>query len=359
MRVAVVGAGVNGICSAISIADSGHNVTVFDSGNAFSETSSKSSRMFHGGIRYLEQGHLSLVKEALRERKAWMDFCPDDTYVKRFYIPIYKSQSRSRFKLFLGVKLYEWLAGKYSLGYSQYHSKKDTLSHIPNLKEQGLIGSVSYLDAVFNDVAVSQKLLEKLKDLGGVINEGVPVESLTDNGAILLADGHVKKFDFIVNAAGPWSSELLKTSKIYSSVSLDLIRGSHLVVDYKIAHPVVFQVAEDQRIIFLIPMDHYSLLGTTEVAQSINSKVEITNEEMEYLLGKVNSSLITPINKSDVIGSFSGLRPIIKASENEGFSRASRESQIEKFGRLVSVFGGKWTSAMSVGKKVSLEIQVR
>ena len=106
-------------------------------------------------------------------------------------------------------------------------------------------------------------------------------------------------------------------------------------------------------------MDNYSLLGTTEVAQSINSKVEVTNEEVEYLLRNVNSFLITPIMKSDVIDSFAGLRPIIKASENEGFSKASRESKIEKNGRLVTVFGGKWTSAMTLGKKASQEIQVR
>jgi len=356
MKVAVVGGGVNGICSAIAISESGNSVTVFDSGKAFSETSAKSSRMFHGGIRYLEQGHFSLVREALRERKAWIDFCPDDTHPKRFFIPSYKFQSRSRIKLFLGVKLYALLAGKYSLGKSLFHSKKYTLKHLPNLKEQDLLGSVSYLDVVFDDIAVSKKLIKKLKEIGGVIKENVAVTRVSDMGKVYFSDGSVKKFDRVVNVTGPWSAELLKKSKIHSGVELDLIKGSHLIVDYKINQPVVFQVVDDKRIIFLIPIGNYSLLGTTEVIQKINEKTEVTCEEVEYLLNEVNKFLNWPITKSNVIGSFAGLRPIVKACDNRSVSKTSRESKIERIGNLVSVFGGKWTSAMTLGKKVSLEI---
>lgn len=357
MKVAVVGAGVNGICAAISIAESGHDVTVFEMDKAFAQTSSKSSRMFHGGIRYLEQGHFSLVKEALRERKMWMDFCPDDTHVKRFFIPVFKCHSRSRAKLFLGVKLYEWLAHKYSLGRSLYHSKKDTLKHLPHLKEQDLLGSVSYLDVVFDDVTVGQKLLNKLKDLGGVVNESIAVKSVSEKAEMLLANGSIKKFDFIVNATGPWAAELLKLSNINTGVKLDLVKGSHLVVNYKTKQPVVFQVAEDQRVIFLIPIDSGSLLGTTEVAQPIDKKIDVTDEEIEYLLNEVNKFLLTPIIKSDVVASYAGLRPIIKTSRKEELSKASRESKIEKIGSLINVFGGKWTSAMTLGKKILQEMQ--
>ena len=110
IRVAVIGAGVNGVCSAIKLAEAGYSVNVFDKGKAFSETSSKSSRMFHGGIRYLEQGHFNLVREALIERKEWLAFAPEVTEIKRFF----KNQSRSRLVLYLGVKLYQWLAGAMS-----------------------------------------------------------------------------------------------------------------------------------------------------------------------------------------------------------------------------------------------------
>jgi len=358
MHVGVVGAGVNGICSAIAIAEKGHKVTVYDSGEAFSETSSKSSRMFHGGIRYLEQGHFALVKEALRERKTWAEFCPGDTQAKRFFIPIYRSKSRSRAKLFFGVKLYELLSGGYSFGKSFYHSKKETLQHLSYLKDKDLLGSVSYVDVVFDDVAVSQKLISRLEASGGLLKENITVTKVSENGEILFADGSVKKFDRIVNAAGPWSVELLKQSRIHSEVEYNLIKGSHLILDYEVTHPAVFQVGSDQRIIFLIPNNQGSILGTTEVPHSLKEKAEISASEIEYLLKNVNSFLIKPIGMNNILSNYSGLRPVIKyiGVGDPGFSQASRESKILMNHRLANIFGGKWTSALLLGEKVAQKI---
>ena len=173
MNIAVIGAGVNGVCSAIKFAEAGHSVSVFDKSKAFSETSSKSSRMFHGGIRYLEQGHFELVREALIERKEWLAFAPEATEIKRFFIPIFKNQSRSRFVSYLGVKFYQWLAGSMSLGSSSYFDKVETLKELPELKSEGLLGAVSYLDVVFDHEKVSRVLIDELLSKNASLHENL------------------------------------------------------------------------------------------------------------------------------------------------------------------------------------------
>jgi len=250
MNIAVIGAGVNGICSAIKLAEAGYSVSVFDKSKAFSETSSKSSRMFHGGIRYLEQGHFKLVRETLVERKEWLVLAPEATEIKRFFIPIFKNQSRSRLALYLGVRLYQWLAGKMSLGNSAYFDNVKTLEELPELKSENLLGSVSYLDVVFDHVKVSRLLIDELLSKNASLHENSPIKKISKVGVVVFEDDTEKKFDAIVNAAGPWIDGLLKQSSIESIYKLDLVRGSHLIIDYRISNAMVFQVKDEKRRLF-------------------------------------------------------------------------------------------------------------
>ena len=245
MNIAVIGAGVNGVCSAIKFAEAGHSVSVFDKSKAFSETSSKSSRMFHGGIRYLEQGHFKLVREALVERKEWLAFAPEATEIKRFFIPIFKNQSRSSLVLYLGVKLYQWLAGAMSLGISSCHDKVQTLKYLPELKSEHLLGSVSYLDVVFDHEKVSRLLIDELLSKNASLHENSLIKKISKAGLVVFEDDTEKKFDAIVNASGPWIDGLLKQSSIESKYELNLVRGSHLIIDYRISNAIVFQVKKE------------------------------------------------------------------------------------------------------------------
>ncbi len=352
MNICVIGAGVNGICAAIKFAEVGHKVCVFDKGKAFSETSSKSSRMFHGGIRYLEQGRFRLVREALIERQEWLALAPDATEVKRFFIPIFKNQSRPRVVLYFGVKFYQWLAGAISLGCSSYHDKVQTLKKLPELKSKDLLGSVSYLDVVFDHEKVPRLLIKELLSKNASLYENSPIKRISKAGVVIFEDDSEKDFDLIVNAAGPWVDGLLNESSIASEYELDLIRGSHLILDYKINHAMVFQVKEEKRIIFMIPIGDESLLGTTEVLQKNTDEALCSKAEIDYLLNAANQFLNRPISSELVIKSFAGLRPIIKRKSSNDFSKASRDAQIEITGKVINVFGGKWTSAMSLAEKV-------
>jgi len=308
--------------------------------------------MFHGGIRYLEQGHFKLVREALIERKEWLAFAPEATEIKRFFIPIFKNQSRSSLVLYLGVKFYQWLAGAMSLGNSAYHDKVQTLKYLPELKSEELLGAVSYLDVVFDHEKVSRLLIDELLSKNASLYENVPIKKISKAGVVVFEDDTEKKFDAIVNAAGPWMDGLLQQSSIESKYKLDLVRGSHLIIDYRISNAMVFQVKEEKRIIFMIPIGDKSLLGTTEVLQKNSNEVFCSEVEVDYLLSTTNLFLEIPVSRELVIESFAGLRPIIKNKGSLDFSKASRDAQIEVTGKVINVFGGKWTSAMSLAEKV-------
>jgi glycerol-3-phosphate dehydrogenase len=354
MDVAVIGAGVNGICCAIALAEKGCKVTVYERKTPFSETSSNSSKLLHGGIRYLEAFHLKLVREALADRAWWIEKAEQHTKTTRFYIPIYKNKSRSRLKLYLGAKAYEWLAGNYSLGRSQYHSAKEALENNPSLSPDGLLGAVSYIDVQMDDRNLSEWLIERAESLGVLIRNRTPIQRIGINGSVELITGEVVRYSKIINACGPWVKELIDRSTIDSAYSLALVRGSHLIVDRLLANPLVIQVPSDSRIVFMLPLGKNTLIGTTEVMHKISDQISCSDLELKYLINAGNAVLNREISLAEVTHSYSGVRSIVSAKTSlDDLSKATRESAVETIGNLTNVFGGKWTSAMRLGQKVS------
>lgn len=357
MNIAVIGAGVNGICCAIALAEKGCKVTVFETRTPFSETSSKSSKLLHGGIRYLENFHIKLVREALEDRAWWIKNAAEYTKTARFFIPIYKEKSRSRLKLYFGAKLYEWLAGKNSLGRSKYHSEAETLKLNPELSSAGLLGSVSYVDVQMDDIGLSEWLLKKAESVGVVVKINTHIQSISANGLVNKADGESIKFAKIVNTCGPWAKQLVDNSRVDTAFDLALVKGSHLFVDRVISNPLVIQIPADGRIIFAMPYENKMLIGTTELKHEIADPVICSDQEVNYLLDAVGSVLSKKICASEVIGAYAGLRPIVSSKQNiKELSKANREAAIETIDDLINVFGGKWTSAMRLGKTVSSHI---
>lgn len=360
LSIAIVGGGVNGVCSAIALAEKGFDVTLYEKGAPFNETSSKSSKMLHGGIRYLEHGHIKLVKIALRERANWLKYAGEFTKVSRFFIPIFSGNSRSRIKLFAGAKLYQYLAGPNSLGASHYHSALDAIIKNPSLKSDGLLGAVSYCDVVMNDVEIAKRLLKNAIDLGVKIISPTKVDAIKSTGSIFCNAMGWMDYDFIVNAAGPWASELIKNSNLDSKINLDYLKGSHLVLNREIENPLVFQSIKDGRIIFLIPQGKKTLLGTTEIKTCIKNIPICTEEEMEYLLKIANKFLLEEFTVNDIYSHYSGIRPLVNfGDKTPELSSVSRECFIDQQDRLINIYGGKWTSAMELGNSVAKLIDKR
>ena len=253
-RIAVVGAGVNGVSIATACASLDHQVQLFDESTPFDQTSSASSRMLHGGIRYIEQGHIGLVREALIERDGWLNFAPNATRVERFYFPVYHGAKRGRWLLFAGTLIYQWLAGRFSVGPSQLHSGEDLKRVFPNLISQGLRGGASYCDVVMEYEPLIQCLVDAARNQGVHIVENMRIERLYTDGRIDTAD-QTLEFDLVINAAGPWAAKLLEASGIDSDFTIDHVRGSHLIVKASFPHALVLQAPGERRIIFVIPLD--------------------------------------------------------------------------------------------------------
>ena len=199
------------------------------------------------------------------------------------------------------------------------------------------------------------KELEKRNNIK--IFEQAEVLSIDEDGFIKLEDNRLhqkNKFDYIINASGPWSEELLKKSNIKSKYSLSLIRGSHLLVNKPIKNSYLLEVPCSKRIFFVLPYKTKTLVGTTEKDHMIGEKIECSKDEEDYLIDSYNYYFKEKLCKDYV--TFSGIRPIIKSKKD--FTSASREYAIEKNGRIVNVFGGKWTTANSLARKVADIIDV-
>lgn len=354
-RIGIVGAGVNGTSIATACAARGHEVELFDSGLAFAETSRKSSRMLHGGIRYLEQGHFGLVREALLERDEWQQLAPGVTRVERFFFPIYEDSPRGRLLLYSGATLYQWLAGRFSVGKSRLHGIPEVIQAFPGLNPNGLRGAVSYCDVVMNDECLAQKLVAEAKYCGVSLHEHTPISRIETTG-FLDINGTLQKFDHVINAGGPWASSLLERSGISSAFELEHVRGSHLILKADLKHALVFQIAADQRIVFAIPIGQgRTLFGTTEHAHNLAEPIVCSDQEIDYLLAIYNQYMTHQIDRTDIESTYSGVRPIVRRRSESlsNMSAASRDSEIEIIDQLINVFGGKWTSARRLGSKVA------
>lgn len=353
VTIGIVGGGINGLCIARELALKGNTVTLLERTELGQATSSASSRMLHGGLRYLEHGQLRFVYHALMERASWLKRYPQQTRVVENFIPIYRNQTRNRWIIGAGVKLYQWLSGRYSLGASRWWSRYQFMTRFPDAKQADLVGAWSYFDVMMDDQALMAEIISELETLGVTIKTQYIVKRLSVDGEVELADGERLHFDKIVNAAGPWASNLLRSSEISSRFHLDYIRGSHLIIDRPIAHGVVLQ-DDAKRVIFAQPLNGQTLFGTTEVSQAGPANTGISADEKSYLNQIYNRHFKHALNPDDVVATTSGVRPIVQSGEC--MSKASREAEIEVIGRLCNVFGGKWTSAPSLAIEVAKKV---
>jgi glycerol-3-phosphate dehydrogenase len=351
MEIAVVGGGVNGLMTAWGLARRGVAATVFERGKVLSETSAASSKLIHGGIRYLEHGHLRLVRQALRERRWWLDRVPEHVWPLELLIPVYRGRSRGIFRLAVGAKLYEWLAGRVSLGPSRWYTPAETRAMVPLLRSEGLQGSVGFFDAMMDDDRLGAWVVAQVRAAGVSVREGVEVTSIGADGELRSNAGDFR-FDAILNVAGPWARALLARSGLASRYDLDAVRGSHLIVGRELGVGLVLQVPCEARIVFALPFQGRMLLGTTEVPHDLAQPIVCAAEEKEYLLTVASRYFASPVGEREIVGAYAGVRPIVKRRSGN-FSRASREAAMERQGRVFSVFGGKWTSARTLGESAA------
>lgn len=354
LNVAVAGAGINGIMCAWALLERGVEVTVFERDLPVSATSRASTKLLHGGLRYLEHWDFGLVREGLRARAWWLGQAPQHTRRVEIALPVYQTAKRNRWKLKAGLLLYEFLAGDARLGRHRWLSRQQMLDRNPCLKRERLLGGYLFEDGQMDDYALGNWALDRIVEQGAVLRNHCPILCVDTAGGVVTARGR-EQFDAVVNACGPWAGELLDRSSIAHQHRLDLVRGSHLLVAGRIDCGFLLESPDDGRPCFVLPYGDHTLVGTTEVRQSLDEPIVCSAGEQSYLTRLYNAWFEPGLDTEAIVTSFAGVRPLVAAT-GHNMNALTRESAIEVRGRLVSVFGGKWTTSRQLGEEVAAAV---
>lgn len=361
--VLVVGGGATGLGCAVEAASRGYATLLLEARDFAKGTSSRSTKLIHGGVRYLAQGRIGLVREALAERALLLANAPHLVHPQRFVVPVYRHLDR--LTLGVGLSAYDWLAGQRSLGPSRLLSAGETLTLLPTVENHGLLGGIAYMDARFDDARLAITLMRTVLGLGGLALNYLPVEQLLhDKGRISGArardaeSGEV--FDIaarvVINAAGVWADALRQLDEAGLPGRLRPSQGAHLVVDRDFLpgdSALLIPRTRDGRVLFMIPWKGKVLLGTTDTARpDLPEEPRPFREEVDFILDTAARYLPHAPGRRDIRSAFAGLRPLIGGSAGSTAS-LSREHVIELSRQgLVSVAGGKWTTYRRMGEEI-------
>jgi glycerol-3-phosphate dehydrogenase len=356
-RVAVIGGGINGAGIAWELARRDYGVVVFDKGAFGAQTSSATTKMIHGGLRYLEGLHFGLVREALRARKRLLEDVPSLVRPIEILLPIYADSPRSRLEIKVGLLLYDVLAGRENLHHHRSFAARDLIARAP-LERRGLRGGFSYWDAQVDDAQLVRTVIASAVRDGATARERTGVDALRPDGGgwLVTTPTGEEHFDFVINAAGPWMNELLAANGLETRYQLSLVRGSHLILRHRVSeYGVLLQSVDDRRVFFVLPWKDGTLVGTTEVEQREPlDGVHASDEEIDYLVTRFNRYFTAKIGRADIASTFAGVRPLVGRAANP--SAIGREYRVIRRGNLINVFGGKMTTFLSLAERVAMRV---
>jgi glycerol-3-phosphate dehydrogenase len=363
----VIGAGIHGAAVAKAAAQRGYRALVLEQyeGPGLC-TSSKSSKLIHGGLRYLESGQFRLVRECLHERQRLLDEQPDLVKLIPFHIPVYSHTRRRPWLIAAGLSLYALLGGK---GFRRI--SRQGWRELDGLKTRDLKCVFRYWDAQTDDRQLTGRIVEEARRLGAQVHYDtrfVAAQCTAVNCEISFETAetlHTVRACALVNASGPWVNTVLeKISPRITPLSIELIQGTHIVVPGTLKHGIYYlEAPRDQRAVFVMPWQGNIMIGTTETPyRGDPARVRPLEGEILYLLETWNHYFDKPIRREDVIESFAGLR-VLPASDSNPFDR-SRDTRLHRdinLPMVLSIYGGKLTShrhtAMRVLKALGLSRQ--
>ena len=357
VRLAVIGGGINGAGIAWELARRDYDVTLFEKGRCGAQTSSATTKMIHGGLRYLEHFHIALVRESLRDRAWLLEHLPSLVKPIEILLPVYDDSPRSRLVIRAGLVLYDLLAGRDNIARHQALSADELIARVA-LTSAGLRGGFAYFDGQVDDYALARIVVASAIHDGATVREETPVVSLERSGKewIVTTPAGAERFDFVVNAAGPWMNDVLAENHIRTRYRLSLVRGSHLVLRHRVAEAgMLLQSLSDRRVFFVLPWKGTTLVGTTEVMHFASlENVTATDDEIDYLIARFNRYLRQPISRDDIASTFAGVRPLVGRATNP--SAIARDYRLERRGNLLNVFGGKMTTFRSMAEKAGMRV---
>ena len=357
----IIGGGINGAGLARDAAGRGLSVCLADKGEIGGATSSWSTKLIHGGLRYLENYEFKLVRESLKEREIIYKIAKPISKPIPFIIP-YVDKIRPAWLIKMGLFLYDNLGGKTIIPKS---NTLDISKKLPNILKKKYKTGFQYFDVQIDDKKLTKLNIKSAKKYKAKILEYNKVKKAEINGnewVIHLQKGERIKSKILINASGPWINETLKKNiKIKSKNKIRLVKGSHIITKKLYKKDVAFTFQNtDKRIIFVIPYKKkFSLIGTTEVEVKSPENKGISKKEIQYLIRSVNNYLEKQISTKDIVDSYSGIRPLI-----EDFNQASKVTRdyifdlnIIKKLPLLSIYGGKLTTYRKLAENVLLDLE--
>jgi glycerol-3-phosphate dehydrogenase len=364
--VLVIGGGASGLGTAVEAASRGYRTLLIEAHDYAKGTSSRSTKLVHGGVRYLAQGNISLVREALHERGLLKKNAPHLVHDLGFLIAAYTWWSAPFYGI--GLKMYDLLAGKLNLKSSRYIGVKEALERTPTLRRKGLKGGILYYDGQFDDSRLAITLLRTLEDHGGVAINHAPVTALHKNAAgqvdgASLTDAetgqtYTVRARSVVNATGVFVDSVRRMDEPGVKNMLSPSQGVHIVVDRKFLpgdSAIMVPRTDDGRVLFAVPWHDHVVIGTTDTpVPEASLEPKALPEEIEFILHTAAQYMDPAPTRADVCSVYVGLRPLVSNEKTDGAGSTASLSRdhvirISK-GNLITLTGGKWTTYRRMGE---------
>ncbi len=352
----IIGGGATGLGCAIEAASRGYQTLLLEQGDFGVGTSSRSTKLVHGGVRYLQQGNLAFVLEALKERAILRKNAPHLVHNLPFIVPNYVWWEGHFYGI--GLKLYDFLAGRHGFGASKHLSKHETLKAIPTLESEGLLGGVRYYDGQFDDARLIINMAQTVWEQGGTLLNYLRVKALIKENNILsgvvaedleTGEQYEIKGRVIINATGVFVDDIRRMDDAAVEPMIRPSQGVHIVLDKSFLpgdSAIMVPHTDDGRVMFAVPWHDRVILGTTDTpVEEAVLEPRAFDHEIEFLLKHAARYLAHDPNASDVLSIFAGLRPLVAADDQLRTAALSRDHTIHiSESGLVTIAGGKWTT---------------
>ncbi|WP_443939063.1 glycerol-3-phosphate dehydrogenase/oxidase [Pedobacter sp. MW01-1-1] len=355
--IIIIGGGATGLGIAVDAASRNLKVLLVEQSDFAKGTSSRSTKLVHGGVRYLAQGDIKLVKHALKERGLLFQNAPHLVEKEAFIIPCYSWFSV--IKYFIGLTIYDWLSGIYSFGKSSYLGRDELITLLPNVKTKSLKGAIRYFDGKFDDARLAINLAQTAVENGAqVYNYTKVIGFLKDKDRIIGIEtedaltGEKAKFfgKLVVNATGVFVDDVLKLNNPNEKPLVRPSQGVHIVLAkhfLKSSSAIMIPKTSDGRVLFAVPWHDHVLVGTTDTPLNEHSLEPVALQtEVDFILKNTSEYLIEQPSHADILSVFSGLRPLAATNNKSASTKEiSRDHKLlVSANRLITITGGKWTT---------------
>jgi glycerol-3-phosphate dehydrogenase len=353
--ICIIGGGASGLGIAVDAASRGYKTILLEKFDFAKGTSSRSTKLVHGGVRYLQQGNIKLVMDALRERGIMKKNAPHLVKNQSFIVPNYKWWEGPFYGL--GLKVYDWMSGSLGLGASEWLSTEEVLQHAPTLDPEGLRGGVIYHDGQFDDSRLALNLAQTAIEQGGVVlnyfevksflKTGQDIEGVTVNDTINNKLYEVKA-KVVINATGVFSDSIQQMDEPGKESTITPSQGIHIVLDKEFlpgTAAIMIPHTDDGRVLFAVPWHDKIIVGTTDtLVDEILNEPKAREDEIQFLLQHASRYLTKDPSINDVRSIYSGLRPLVKNTAKKTAEISRDHSILISDSGLVSIVGGKWTT---------------